>query len=62
MIIINHLDCDRCGSCVSVCPGNALILNEKELVYLEKNCICDLKCLPACPIGALAVINHEKAI
>ncbi len=62
MIIINHVACDCCGSCVSVCPGNALILNGKGLVYLEENCIYDLNCVQACPVGALEVIQNEKTI
>jgi len=62
MIILNLLACDGCGTCVSVCSRNALILNGIGLVYLEKHCVYDLKCLPACPIGALEVFTNEKTL
>jgi len=50
---INQLCCDGCGSCVAVCPSQALILNEKELQFLEERCIGCQKCVQACPLHAI---------
>lgn len=53
---LNH--CDQCGTCIAVCPEDALMLNEfKVAVDHEKCSECGL-CVKICPIAALEV-SHE---
>ena len=51
-LIINTDECDRCGTCISVCPCNALLLTEVVSVEDEKCTSCS-SCVIICPIGAI---------
>jgi Fe-S-cluster-containing hydrogenase component 2 len=52
MIIVNKSVCDECGTCVSVCPENAIVLAE-SLSIDNENCIRCCRCVDICPFGAL---------
>jgi len=50
-----HIDnCEACGSCIAVCPANALTLNGKISLDLKK-CIGCANCVGVCPTLALFV-------
>ena len=53
MILVDAWRCAYCGSCVSVCPLDALDLQETRLAVKDHCIECGL-CLPACPMGALS--------
>ena len=53
MILIDHDRCTYCGGCVSVCPVEALTLNETNLA-VDPVCIDCGDCASACPVGALS--------
>jgi L-aspartate semialdehyde sulfurtransferase ferredoxin len=46
--------CDQCGTCISVCPTDALSLMDTILVD-NKKCIMCKNCVRVCPVGALLV-------
>lgn len=47
--------CDRCGTCIAVCPVNALLLLSASLVIDHDRCTgCGL-CVMVCPFGALSL-------
>jgi ferredoxin len=52
MISVDWTRCCACGGCVSLCPEDALRLEETRLVVNQACTACGL-CLPACPVGAL---------
>lgn len=52
MVLVDHVRCAYCGSCVSVCPIGALELAETRLMVDQSCTDCGL-CLSACPTGAL---------
>jgi digeranylgeranylglycerophospholipid reductase len=58
MISVDGMRCAYCGSCVSVCPVNALDLQETRLVVSQECTDCNL-CLPACPVGALLAAGEK---
>nr|MBC7246091.1 geranylgeranyl reductase family protein [Chloroflexota bacterium] len=58
MISVDVRRCAYCGSCVSVCPVNALDLQETRLVVTEDCIECNL-CLSACPMGALLPAGEQ---
>ncbi|MBN1129771.1 MAG: 4Fe-4S binding protein [Chitinispirillaceae bacterium] len=45
--------CDRCGTCISVCPANALMLLTEILVVDKGRCTRCGACVAICPFGAL---------
>ena len=46
--------CIDCGGCVSLCPTDALHMNEEDrLEYAEEKCISCLLCIDSCPRFAL---------
>lgn len=51
---INHELCDLCGTCVSVCPTDAIIVSEFKVNLDSQKCICCLNCLKVCPIKAVS--------
>jgi ferredoxin len=57
---INKSKCIGCGACTSVCPVEALFLNEsgKSSVDLKK-CIGCGACTSVCPVGAIDLVNEE---
>jgi anaerobic carbon-monoxide dehydrogenase iron sulfur subunit len=50
--------CDRCGTCIAVCPANALILLPEALVVDGNRCTDCGNCVKICPFGALR-LSHE---
>ncbi len=53
MIAVHRDRCCYCGACISVCPVDALDLQETHLVVSEACVDCN-QCLAACPMGALS--------
>jgi len=49
--------CDFCGTCVAVCPADAIRLDEADLSIDEDRCVACMACVAVCPLGAL----KEKA-
>ena len=49
-VIIDIEKCIDCGACVSLCPTDALHMDEKELLeYSLEKCIGCLLCIDGCP-------------
>lgn len=54
MIKIKIEMCDECGTCISICPVNAIIL-KKNLEINHQWCISCKKCVSICPFNALTL-------
>ena len=52
-MIINRELCDICGTCVAVCPSDAIIVSEFFVTINNDKCAECLKCLKVCPIKAI---------
>ncbi len=50
---INKDLCDICGTCVAVCPADAIIVSEFEVKIDNKKCTNCLNCLKVCPAKAI---------
>lgn len=50
----DHDKCRRCGSCVSVCPAQALRVENGELTVAYDKCFFCGQCVENCPVQALA--------
>ena len=51
-IAYNRHLCDFCGTCVAVCPHDAIELPEVDLIITEKCTRC-MNCVYICPVRAL---------
>lgn len=50
---INKQLCDICGSCVAVCPVDAITVKEFAVEINPEVCISCGKCMQVCPAGAI---------
>ncbi len=51
--------CDQCGTCIAVCPADALMLGEFKVIVDHKACTeCGI-CVKMCPIAALEVKHGD---
>jgi len=53
MIEIREELCDRCGTCVSVCPRDAIVLDCRVIRVLPDRCDRCQRCLIVCPVRAV---------
>ncbi len=53
MITVKMDLCDFCGTCVSVCPVDAIYLYEARLEIDNAKCTNCLKCVQVCPFRVL---------
>lgn len=44
-------DCSLCGTCVHVCPLNAITVKDKEIITDVEKCILCMACVHDCPKG-----------
>ena len=53
-VIVDIEKCIECGACISLCPTDALHMDEKELLeYSLEKCIGCLLCIDSCPRYAI---------
>jgi len=52
MIMIDPILCDVCGTCVGVCPADAVIIEGDRVRIDHGRCVSCLACLVICPVGA----------
>ena len=52
MVTVDKSQCDSCGTCISVCPENAILLVQDIYIDAQK-CISCGACVSVCPFGAL---------
>jgi len=56
MVIIDFQKCDECATCISACPEDALIFEEK-LTFDVTRCVKCGRCVKVCPFGALCLAS-----
>ena len=50
-IVIPIERCDFCGTCVAVCPADAIELKESTVRVIPDRCIRCSDCVAICPLG-----------
>ena len=58
----NATKCIGCGTCVKMCPVNALKLTESGIIIDRKTCIGCQHCTTVCPSQAMEKIGEEYSI
>ncbi len=51
--------CDFCGTCVAVCPHDAIELAEADLEIISERCTACMNCVYICPIRALEAADEK---
>ncbi len=60
MVITQKKDiCDFCGTCVAVCPVDAIELCEARLKIDSQTCTLCINCVHVCPLACLELVNEE---
>jgi L-aspartate semialdehyde sulfurtransferase ferredoxin len=54
MIVIDCKCCEVCGTCVGVCPADAIIIEGQNIRIDGERCISCLACVKVCPVGAVS--------
>ena len=56
--------CTHCGSCIAVCPTEALYIKrpEMEIIFNKDKCsVCEL-CILTCPTKAMGLFTSQQAV
>ncbi len=59
---VNRELCNGCGDCVSVCPSNAIRLEDERAVIDETLCTGCQVCVDACTRGAIAAVEARSPV
>jgi NAD-dependent dihydropyrimidine dehydrogenase PreA subunit len=62
VITIDLERCDGCGTCIEVCPENALYLVDGKAAAHDMLCGECEACVAACPTEAIAVVSEGSAV
>jgi MinD superfamily P-loop ATPase len=50
---VNPELCTGCGTCIDICPKNAIVMQDDKAFILENLCKNCKKCVRVCPSGAI---------
>ncbi|MBN2571934.1 MAG: 4Fe-4S binding protein [Ignavibacteriales bacterium] len=53
-------ECDLCGTCVGVCPADAIELKESSIIIIQSKCTKCQNCVWICPLSAIKIIEEKK--
>ncbi len=53
---VNKKNCTGCGSCVDVCPTEAIKIDGDIAKVEQEECICCETCIDECSVGALSMV------
>ncbi len=56
-IFIDNDKCDFCGTCVGVCPADAIELKESSITVDKERCTLCRFCVEVCPLGVPEVVK-----
>jgi ferredoxin len=54
---VNYSLCHFCGACVAVCVQDAIFLRNSALIIRTEQCTACERCLRACPLHALSLVQ-----
>ena len=55
LFVVDNDRCFGCAACVSLCPVDALILDDILAIVDEPSCTHCNFCIPHCPVHALSI-------
>lgn len=62
-LLYNREKCVKCGTCIEVCPHQALSFNDAGYIHVDREkCTACGDCVQACPEGALEVVGKHITV
>ena len=59
-VFVDKEKCLGCGLCVSVCPVQAISLEDKKATIDHERCNACMQCANQCPVGAIRQTSEKK--
>lgn len=59
IVMVDNNICDQCGTCISVCKTNSILLKDKLHINNTTCSSCGL-CVTVCPFGALSMDSEKR--
>jgi len=60
--VVDNDRCFGCAACVSLCPTNALVLEDILAIVDEPSCTHCNFCIPYCPVHALSIKKIQQPL
>jgi len=60
MILIDGARCELCGTCMGVCPVDAIMIRGNVIGIERERCIECLACTFICPVGAPESVDEAS--
>jgi ferredoxin len=57
IVVIDTSRCDFCGTCVGVCPADAIELKESVVSVIQDLCTLCGDCIVICPLGVPEIVG-----
>ncbi|MFH1478753.1 MAG: DUF362 domain-containing protein [Candidatus Omnitrophota bacterium] len=54
--------CVACGTCIKVCPANAIGLKKKKAILVKERCIACAECAVSCKVSAIKIMYDENPV
>jgi len=57
---VDPVKCDQCGTCIAICPADALLLKTDALAVDKSLCTNCGACVKICPFGAMTLSRENE--
>lgn len=62
MIKMNFRLCEACGTCIGVCPVDAISMGKATAIIDMHVCIDCEACARVCPVRAISILNENEEL
>ena len=59
-VVVDTARCTLSRECFKVCPQDAVVERDGKAFILQEKCDLDGLCIPACPNGAISMVEDDE--